>query len=66
MLIVLTAKPNKTYFGQKNIKSLKIAEYPLHQLIRLSRLEIHVALLKSQPVDFRILFQGYCVPSLIY
>ena len=35
--------------------SLKIAEYPLHQLICLSRLEIYINLLKSQAVHIRIL-----------
>ena len=45
----------------RNIKSLKIVEYPLHQLICLGRLEIYIALLKSQPLDVRILPQGYCV-----
>ena len=40
--------------------SLKIEEYPLHQLIRLGRLEIHIAL--SNPnIDVRIFAQGYCV-----
>ena len=38
--------------------------FPLHQLIRLGRLEIHIALLKSQPVNVRILPQGYCVSIL--
>ena len=41
--------------------SLKITEYPLHQLICLGRLEIYIALLKSQPVHIRILPQSYCV-----
>ena len=45
----------------KNVMSLKIAEYPLHQLICLGRLEIYIALLKSQPVHVRILPQSYCV-----
>ena len=41
--------------------SLKIAEYPIHQLICLGRLEIYIALLESQPVHIRILPQSYCV-----
>ena len=44
--------------------SLKTAEYPLHQLIALDmlgRLEIYIALLKSQRVHIRILPQSYCV-----
>ena len=49
---------DKTYFGKRYQKSLKIAECPLHQLIRLGRLEIHIALLKSQPVDIRIPHSG--------
>ena len=40
--------------------SFKIAEYPLHQLLRLGRQEIHIAL--SNPnTDVRILVQGFCV-----
>ena len=40
--------------------SFKIAEYPLHQLLRLGRQEIHIAL--SNPnTDVRILAQGFCV-----
>ena len=31
-------------FLVKNYEGLKIAEYPLHQLIRLARLEIYIAL----------------------
>ena len=43
---------------------LKMAEYPLDLfffLICLGRLEIYIALLKSQPVHVRILPHGYCV-----
>ena len=40
--------------------SFKIAEIPLHQLLRLGRQEIHIAL--SNPnTDVRILAQGFCV-----
>ena len=59
ILIAIPVPLNKT--SAKNIKRLKIAEYPLHQPIRLGCLEIYIALLKSQPVNVRILPQGYCV-----
>ena len=42
----------------KKKKSLKIVEYPLHQLIRLGCLEIHITLL-NRNIDVRILAQGY-------
>ena len=46
--------------GKKYQESLKIVEYPLHQLICLGRLMIHIAL--SNPnIDVRIFAQGYCV-----
>ena len=35
-------------------------EYPLHQLIRLGRLEIVIAL-SNPSIDVRIFAQGYCV-----
>ena len=35
-------------FLVKNYEGLKIAEYPLHQLIRLARLEIYYCSFKSQ------------------
>ena len=45
---------------KKNEKSFKIAEYPLYQLIRQGRQEIHIAL--SNPnIDVRIFAQGYYV-----
>ena len=41
-------------------REFKIAEYPLHQLIGVDHLEIHIAL--SNPnIDVGILIQGYCV-----
>ena len=47
-------------FRQKYQEGLKTAEYPLHQLIRLRRLEFHIAL--SNPnIDVRIFAEGYCV-----
>ena len=46
-------------FRQKYQESLKITEYPIHQLIRLGRLEVHVAL--SNPnIDVKLLAQGDC------
>ena len=42
---------------------LEMAEYPLDLFffICLGRLEIYIALLKSQPVHVRVLPHGYCV-----
>ena len=57
----MTVPLNNTYFGKRYQKSFKIAEYLLHQLICLGLLEIHIARLKSQPINVRILSQGYCV-----
>ena len=47
-------------FLVKKYEGLKIAEYPLHQLIRLARLEIYIAL-SNLNNDVRILAQSYCV-----
>ena len=44
--------------------SFKIAEYPLHQLLRLGRQEIYIALSNSN-TDVRILAQGFCV-AIVY
>ena len=45
-------------FRQKYQENLKIMEYPIHQLIRLGRLEVPIAL--SNPnIDVKILAQGY-------
>ena len=41
-------------------KIIIIAEYPLHQLIRLDHLEIHIAL-SNRNNDVRVLVQDYCV-----
>ena len=60
-------------FRQKYQESLKITEYPIHQLIRLGRLEVHIAI--SNPnIDVNILAQGYtlfshmviCPSNLVY
>ena len=50
-------------FRQKYQESLKITEYPIHRLIRLGRLEVHIAL--SNPnIDVKILAQGYCFATV--
>ena len=38
-----------TYFRQKYQESFRTAEYPLHQLIRLGRLETHTTLSIRNP-----------------
>ena len=48
------------YFRQKYQESFRIPEYPLHQLIRLGRVQRHISLFQ-----FRILAQGYCVAIVI-
>ena len=48
-------------------ESFKIAEYLLHQLSLLGRLEIHIALSNPFNIDVRILVLCYIVlPSLVY
>ena len=37
------------YFRQKYQESFRIAEYPLHQLIRLGRIETHITLSIQNP-----------------
>ena len=58
---------NKTNMLLANILNIErvqkiiiIAEYPLHQLIRLDHLEIHIAL-SNRNNDVRVLVQDYCV-----
>ena len=61
-------KLNKTNMLLANILNIErvkkiiiiIAEYPLHQLIRLGHLESHIAL-SNRNNDVRVLAQGYCV-----
>ena len=60
ILITTTSTTKLVCFRQKNQESLKIAEYPLHQSIRLGHLIIHIAFSNSN-IDVRILGQGYCV-----
>ena len=49
-------------FRRKYQERVKITEYPLHQLIPLGRLEIHIAL--SNPnIDVRIFAQGCFVAN---
>ena len=47
-------------FQQKYQERSTIAEYPLHQLICIRLLEIHIAL-SSPKIDVRTFAQGYCV-----
>ena len=58
--ITVTSSTNLICFRRKYQESLKIAEYPLYQLIRLRLLEIHNAL-STPNIDVRILAQCYCV-----
>ena len=58
---------NKTNMLLANILNIErvqkiiiIAEYPLHQLIRLDHLEIHIAL-SNRNNDVRVLAQDHCV-----
>ena len=61
-------KLNKTNMLLANILNIErvkkiiiiIAEYPLHQLIRLGHLESHIAL-SNRNNDVRVLAQDYCV-----
>ena len=64
LFIAVTSSTKRICFRQKYQESLRIVEYPLPRLIRLGRLEIHIAL--SNPnIDVRILAQGYCV-AIVY
>ena len=58
---ILTSKSSTELicFWRKHRDSFKIADCPIHQLIRLDRQEIHIALSNSD-IDVRILAQGYC------
>ena len=53
-------------FRQEYQENLKITEYPVAQLIRLGRLEVHIALSnQSNPnIDVQILAQGYCFATV--
>ena len=52
---------------RKHQESFKTAEYLLHQLLLLGRLEIHIPLSNPFNVDVRILALCYIVlPSLVY
>ena len=56
----MTSSTKLICFGKKYQDSLKIGEHPLHQLIRLDRLEIHTT--------FQIprLLGDIVLPSLVY
>jgi len=47
ILITVTISTKLIHFRQKYHESLNIAEFPLHQLIRQGRLEIHITLWNS-------------------
>ena len=57
ILITARSSTNLMCFRREYQKRVKITEYPLHQLIRLGRLEIHIALSNSN-IDVRIFAQG--------
>ena len=55
-------KPNKTkMLSAKYQESFKIAEYPLHQLIHLGRLEIHITPLNPISGRLRYLDRKYAI-----
>ena len=65
ILITTTSTTKLVRFRQKNQESLKIAEYPLHQSIRLGHLIIHIAFSNSN-IDVRISLRVIVLPSLVY
>ena len=58
--ITVTISTKLMCFRRKYQESLKTAEYPLHQLIHLGRLEIHIRLWNPS-INVRILAHCYCV-----
>ena len=58
--MTVTSSTKLIYFQQKYQESAQIAEYPVHLLIRLGRLEIHIAVSQIRS-DARILVHGHCV-----
>ena len=65
ILITTTSTTKLVCFRQKNQESLKIAEYLLHQSIRLGHLIIHIAFSNSN-IDVRISLRVIVLPSLVY
>ena len=59
-LMTVTSSTKLIYFQRKYQESAQIAEYAVHLLIRLGRLEIHIAVHQIRS-DARILVQGHCV-----
>ena len=53
-------------FWQKYQKSLKIAEYPVYQLIRLGLLEVHIALSNPNNLMSESLLRVTVLPLLVY
>ena len=53
-------------FWQKYQKSLKIAEYPVYQLIRQDLLEVHIALSNPNNLLSESLLRVIVLPLLVY
>ena len=53
-------------FWQKYQKSLKIAEYPVYQLIRLGLLEVYIALSNPNNLMSESLLRVIVLPLLVY
>ena len=66
ILVTVTSSTKLTCFWQKYQESLKIVIYPLHQLIRLGRLEIHIALFQIPTSMLESTFVVIAKPSLAY
>ena len=58
--MTVTSSTKLAYFQRKYLESSQIAEYAVHLLIRLGRLEIHITVRQIRS-DARILVQGHCV-----
>ena len=58
--MTVTSLTKLIYFQRKYQETAQIAEYAVHLLIRLGRLEIHIAVRQIRS-DARILVQGHCV-----
>ena len=63
--MTVTSSTKLIYFQRKYQESAQIAEYAVHLLTRLGRLEIHIAVRQIRS-DATILVQGYCVVILLY
>ena len=58
--MTVTSSTKLIYFQRKYQESAQIAEYAVHLLIRVGRLEIHIGVRHIRS-DSRILVQGHCV-----